>query len=166
MARIQCRVARGHNRRRRVLGRLWQSRYKARVVRDDAYFRQLLAYVHLNPVAAGAVDYRGEPVGFSSTLRVGLSRAVTLVCSATGFTVDDLRSRSRSPDIAMARRAFAILAVHRLNHSVAEVALMLQRHPGSVSRRLETSRCMNDSTCSVSEILEFAPDLDVDPIRM
>ena len=29
MARIQSRVARGHNRRRRILGRLWQSRYKA-----------------------------------------------------------------------------------------------------------------------------------------
>ena len=33
MARIQCRVAREHNRRRRLLGRLWQSRYKARIVR-------------------------------------------------------------------------------------------------------------------------------------
>ena len=32
MARIQGKVARGHNRRRRCLGRLWQSRYKARVI--------------------------------------------------------------------------------------------------------------------------------------
>lgn len=55
MARIQCRVARAHNRRRRLLGRLWQSRYKARVVRGEDYYRQLLAYVHLNPVSAGMV---------------------------------------------------------------------------------------------------------------
>ena len=56
MARLQGKVALGHNRRRRCLGRLWQSRYKARVVDTNAYFRQVVAYVHLNPVAAGLVD--------------------------------------------------------------------------------------------------------------
>ncbi len=56
MARIQGRTAKHHNRRRRVLGRLWQSRYKAKIVLDQKYLEQLLAYVHLNPVAAGIVD--------------------------------------------------------------------------------------------------------------
>ena len=32
MARLQGKVAREHNRRRRYLGRLWQSRYKARII--------------------------------------------------------------------------------------------------------------------------------------
>lgn len=37
MARIQSRVARGHRQRRKFLARLWQSRYKARVVFDEMH---------------------------------------------------------------------------------------------------------------------------------
>jgi REP element-mobilizing transposase RayT len=55
MARLQGKTAREHNRKRQVLGRLWQSRYRARVVDSNDYFRQVVAYVHLNPVAAGLV---------------------------------------------------------------------------------------------------------------
>ena len=55
MARIQGRFAREFNRRHRYLGRLWQSRYKARVVDSERYYKRLVAYVHLNPVAAGVV---------------------------------------------------------------------------------------------------------------
>jgi hypothetical protein len=35
---------------------LWQSRYKAKLVQDQGYFNQLLAYIHLNPVEAEIVD--------------------------------------------------------------------------------------------------------------
>ncbi len=62
MARLQARVSRGYNRRRGYFGRLWQSRYRARLVDTNEYYRQVLAYVHLNPVSAGIVtdpaDYR------------------------------------------------------------------------------------------------------------
>ena len=64
MLRLQARVARGFNRRRRYLGRLWQSRYRARIVDSQDYFRQVVAYVHLNPVAAGVV---GDPVDFPNS---------------------------------------------------------------------------------------------------
>jgi len=56
MARLQGTVSRHYNRRHGYLGRLWQSRYRARVIDSDSYFRQVIAYVHLNPVAAGVVD--------------------------------------------------------------------------------------------------------------
>lgn len=56
MARIQGSFSRGYNRRHRYLGRLWQSRYRARVIDTDVYFRQVVAYVHLNPVSARVVD--------------------------------------------------------------------------------------------------------------
>jgi putative transposase len=56
MARLQRRVARGFNRRRGYLGRLWQSRYRARVIDSNDYFRQVISYVHLNPVEAGIVE--------------------------------------------------------------------------------------------------------------
>lgn len=56
MARVQGRIARGFNRRHGYFGRLWQSRYKARVVDSERYFNQAVAYVHLNPLCAGLVD--------------------------------------------------------------------------------------------------------------
>jgi REP element-mobilizing transposase RayT len=74
MARLQGRVSRGFNRRRQYVGRLWQSRYKARVIDSQDYFRQVVAYVHLNPVAAGIVTdpARYPHSGHRSVL--GLSR--------------------------------------------------------------------------------------------
>jgi REP element-mobilizing transposase RayT len=55
MAYLQARVSTRHNRRRRSSGPLWQSRYKAKIVTDQTYLMQLIAYIHLNPVTAGIV---------------------------------------------------------------------------------------------------------------
>jgi len=52
---IQWRFAIEHNRARRQLGPVWQGRYQVRTVDDQRYLLQLIAYIHLNPVAAGAV---------------------------------------------------------------------------------------------------------------
>jgi len=52
---VQARFAQGYNRRSHASGPLWQSRYKAKLVEDESYLMQLLAYIHLNPVAAGLV---------------------------------------------------------------------------------------------------------------
>jgi putative transposase len=53
---VQARFGQDYNRRTGAAGPLWQSRYKARLVRDERYLTQLVAYVHLNPVAAGLVS--------------------------------------------------------------------------------------------------------------
>ncbi|MBI5737922.1 MAG: transposase, partial [Mycolicibacterium neoaurum] len=53
---IQWRSAFGLNRRRRQLGPVWQGRYHARLVEDERYLLQAVAYIHLNPVAAGTVS--------------------------------------------------------------------------------------------------------------
>ncbi len=62
MRSIQGRFAVGFNGRRHLVGPVWQSRYKAKVVGDDIYLRRVIAYIHLNPVSAGIVarpeDYR------------------------------------------------------------------------------------------------------------
>jgi len=58
---IQARFSQQYNRAHRSTGPLWQSRYKAKLVDDDAYVNQLIAYIHLNPVAAGIVD---DPAGY------------------------------------------------------------------------------------------------------
>lgn len=247
MARIQSRVARGHNRRRRILGRLWQSRYKARVVLNDIYYRQLLAYVHLNPVAAklvvdpaahpwsghsaligqvpatlvdvgpalvgfgetlqesrqayleqirlvaearwldagvrklpwwekvsnddqlieeedaqDAVDFRGEAVFCAPSNRIDLELAASLVCEATGSSIADLSGRSTSVDISLVRKALATLAVNHLGHSVADVAGLLRKHPGSVSRWLKTPRSTDGHDDSLITILETIAEISGD----
>ena len=69
MARLQGSVSRSYNRRHRFLGRLWQSRYRARVIDSEDYYRQVIAYVHLNPVAAGVVTDPAASVPGSKILR-------------------------------------------------------------------------------------------------
>ncbi len=44
-----------YNRRHRRHGHLFQNRYKSIVCEEDAYFRELLRYIHLNPLRAGLV---------------------------------------------------------------------------------------------------------------
>jgi len=58
---LQQRYAMSFNRRRGSRGALWQGRYNAKLVQDQRYFDQLLAYIHLNPVTAGLV---GDPVTY------------------------------------------------------------------------------------------------------
>jgi len=60
MAAIHARITREHNRRHRVFGSGWQSRYRARLIQNDQDLRHLVAYVHLNPVVAGLVDDPAE----------------------------------------------------------------------------------------------------------
>lgn len=50
MQRLLTRYARLFNKRHRLVGHVFQSRYKARVCEHDAYFLELIRYLHLNPV--------------------------------------------------------------------------------------------------------------------
>ncbi len=44
-----------YNRRHKRIGHLFQNRYKSIVVEEDAYFRELVRYIHLNPYRAKLV---------------------------------------------------------------------------------------------------------------
>ncbi|MFZ1986081.1 MAG: transposase [Desulfatitalea sp.] len=46
----------GYNRRHSRHGHLFQNRYKSIVVEEDAYFKELVRYIHLNPLRAGLVN--------------------------------------------------------------------------------------------------------------
>ena len=50
----------GYNRRHRRHGHLFQNRYKSIVVEEDAYFKELVRYIHLNPFRAGMVKSMKE----------------------------------------------------------------------------------------------------------
>ena len=45
-----------YNLRHRRHGHLFQNRYKSIVVEEEPYFRELVRYIHLNPMRAGIVD--------------------------------------------------------------------------------------------------------------
>jgi len=55
MRTIHHRFSQSYNGRHRVFGPFWQGRYRSKLVDDDEYLRQLITYIHLNPVAAGIV---------------------------------------------------------------------------------------------------------------
>ncbi len=57
---VQGRFAKGYNRRHQVFGAVWQGRYKAILVSGERHLQQLIAYIHLNPVAAGVVKEPGH----------------------------------------------------------------------------------------------------------
>jgi REP element-mobilizing transposase RayT len=57
---LQQLTTRRFNARNGFLGRLWQGRYKAKLVNDQRYLDGLLAYIHLNPVTAGLVTDPAE----------------------------------------------------------------------------------------------------------
>ena len=61
VGRLQARLSQRWNWRRQSGGPLWEGRYKAKLVEDEGYLYQLIAYVHLNPVEAGLVE---DPAGW------------------------------------------------------------------------------------------------------
>jgi len=87
MLRLQSEVAREFNKRHRYIGRLWQSRYRARVIDSQDYFRQAVSYVHLNPVEAKIVtdpaDY--QRCGHAEILGLGESRLIDVPAVLRGF---------------------------------------------------------------------------------
>jgi len=52
---VHHRFSQSYNGRHKVFGPFWQGRYRSKMVEDDVYLRQLIAYIHLNPVSAGIV---------------------------------------------------------------------------------------------------------------
>ncbi len=90
MAVIQGRVAKQFNRDHRYTGRLWQSRYKARIVQDPVDLDHLFAYVHLNPVAAGIVE---DPLDYPQSGHGELLGTAPRLCdvqAALAFFDEDL----------------------------------------------------------------------------
>ena len=73
------------NRRHRRYGHLFQNRYKSIVCQEDAYFKELVRYIYLNPLRAGIVTsigalerhpWCGHPV-VMGTIRCGWQKELT-----------------------------------------------------------------------------------------
>ncbi len=68
LASVQLKVTRAYNSHYRVHGPFWQGRYKAKLVENSEYLRQLILYIHLNPVVAGIVEKPEELIGARSAV--------------------------------------------------------------------------------------------------
>ncbi|NTU58637.1 MAG: hypothetical protein HGB00_06930 [Chlorobiaceae bacterium] len=60
MRRLLSGYAQYYNRRHLRVGHLFQNRYRSVICEEDAYFTQLVAYIHLNPLKAGIVSSLDE----------------------------------------------------------------------------------------------------------
>ncbi len=59
MRRLLTGYAVNYNRRHKRFGHLFQNRYKSVLCQEDLYLKELVRYIHLNPLRAGIVsDYR------------------------------------------------------------------------------------------------------------
>jgi REP element-mobilizing transposase RayT len=56
MLRLLSGYATSYNRRHRRHGHLFQNRYKSIVCEEDTYFKELVRYIHLNPIRANLVE--------------------------------------------------------------------------------------------------------------
>lgn len=64
MSRLSTSYAVFFNRRHARAGVLFQNRFKSIVCDEENYFKELVAYIHLNPLRAGLVKDMGELAGF------------------------------------------------------------------------------------------------------
>jgi len=53
-----------YNRKHRRYGHLFQNRYKSIVCEEDPYFKELVRYIHLNPLRAGIVETLAKLAGY------------------------------------------------------------------------------------------------------
>ena len=60
MRRLLTGYAVSFNRRRDRHGQLFQNRYKSIVCQEETYFKELVRYIHLNPIRSGLVSTMGE----------------------------------------------------------------------------------------------------------
>jgi REP element-mobilizing transposase RayT len=144
-------------------GHLFQARYRAKLCLDDSYLRQVIQYIHMNPVRAGLVlspgnwpwssfplhpDYscdldRFDPWGATET-RVDLLREednerpdiewlAGEMSSLCGVSIEQLKSPSQALKFVEARRRLALNAV-AAGHSMTDIAGWLGMSRPSISR--------------------------------
>jgi len=60
LGQLQVRFSQAWKTSHQSTGPVWQSRYKAKLVEEEAYQYQLIAYIHLNPVSGGLAHAPAE----------------------------------------------------------------------------------------------------------
>jgi REP element-mobilizing transposase RayT len=92
------------NKRHRRSGQLFQNRYKSIICEEEVYFRELVRYIHLNPVRAGIVSTMGDLDSFPWSGHSVLMGTREMPWQDTSYVL-----RMFSKDTARARKAYPLL---------------------------------------------------------
>lgn len=106
MASIHSKVSKSYNARYRIYGSFWQGRYKAKLVETPEYLRQLLVYIHLNPVTAGIVERPDEYVWSGHREVVRRFKNPFVDPDELLLAFDETRKAARSAYLSSIRAAF------------------------------------------------------------
>jgi putative transposase len=93
------------NYRRGTFGNVFQSRYKAKLIEDDAYLQRAIAYTHLNPIASRLVS---EPEAWRWSGHLGLvagqDQLIEVDRTLALFSQDTIEARSIYAGLMASRR--------------------------------------------------------------
>ncbi len=114
MAWLTAHLARAINAEKGWDGPLFRGRYRNRVVLDDAYFRDVIAYVHLNPVQARLVAHPDNSVWTSHRFYTGQASAPAWMTTADLLAIhgDHQRYQRWMAEVVAGRRTLTIDADH------------------------------------------------------
>lgn len=87
MRRLLTGYAVSFNRRHRRHGHLFQNRYKSILCEEDRYLRQLVAYIHLNPLRAGMLEDLGALKAYRFTGHSALMGETVREWQDTGYVL-------------------------------------------------------------------------------
>jgi REP element-mobilizing transposase RayT len=152
MRRLLTGYAVSFNRRHRRHGQLFQNRYKSFLCEEEVYLKELVRYIHLNPLRVEAVlkkanedlqqKYRLTATGPK------LDELLRKVAWYYRIDPDDLKTASKESTLTKARTVLCYLAVRRLMISCADVA-----------RHFKNQSChSNSSRQSWGELTRFKAD--------
>ena len=110
------------NRRYRRHGQLFQNRYKSIICQEDIYLRELVRYIHLNPLRSKVVS---NIIGLNRYNRYDLDKAEQRVLEIYQIDREELYSKGRQKIRAEARALFCYWAVRELGYGQAELGRRL-----------------------------------------
>ena len=94
MQRLNGSYAQGFNARHRLVGHVFGGRYTSVAVTDDSHLRELIRYISLNPVRAGACRHPGDWFWSSYSVLAGMTTAPDfLACVDVGRLFDPVAER-------------------------------------------------------------------------
>ncbi len=141
MRRLLTGYAVSYNRRHRRTGHLFQNRFKSILCQEELYLKELVGYIHLNPLRARIV------VKFTDLAKYPYCGHSALVGKVQNEFVDEIWKPGNQPLRVRARSLTCFWAVRELGMSCTSVGKLLGLGQPAVSRAVvrgkKISRDMN-----------------------
>ncbi len=128
MRRLLTGYAISYNRRHRRWWYLFQNRYKSIICDEDAYFTELVRYIHLNPLRAKLVK------SLDKLDRYRWSGHSVVMGKNEKVSIEELRSGNRRKEVSGIRAQIAIGLVKKHGVALAEVARRVGVSTSAVSK--------------------------------